>query len=96
MPKRIKSQRESGRVQGPASHWPSSKRLEYHITEMAMHLQVVETIVGTEGKDVLPKGDSVELIMQRRKLMGKTVKEMYRILEINCPDVIKQSHTWKG
>lgn len=80
---------------GSVSQWPSDKRLEYHLTEAAMHIQMCSTIVDTEKEEVLSKGNSVNMFLRRRKNVGELLKEMYKILEINSSEVIKQSHTWE-
>lgn len=96
MPKRDAIKKRSRMSMGSAPAWSPDKRLEYHLTEAAMHLAMCETIIDVEPEDeLLSKGPSRKVFMMWRHEAGRAVKKMYRVLEINCPDVIKQSHTWK-
>jgi hypothetical protein len=87
MPKESKKSRSSGRVQGPAFTWPPEKRLEYHVAECAMHLQMIKTIVDNES-DTFP--DSLkEEIGKHKKQAGLRLKLINHLLAKKFPAIMK-------
>jgi hypothetical protein len=80
-----RSSKSTGKVTGPVLGWPPEKRLEYHIAECAMHLQMIEQI--TDEAATIPNPHKI-FVLKHRKEAGQHIKLIHMALRKKFPAIL--------